>query len=61
MYFVAGWTEFKLDTKRRRSGLTGMIYVGNNTKKRNTGTFPSKTGADAGIQEITEEDVVDEI
>lgn len=59
LVYLSGWTKPEIGVKRRRSQPKRTKHVENTVKKRKTGTSPLEIRADAGPQEMTEEDVVD--
>lgn len=60
MFSKAGGAKFKIGEKRFLVWAEWHVYVGNDLKKKKTGTFPLEMGAYAGIQEMVGEDIVDE-
>lgn len=58
-FSVAHRAESELSVKRRRSEQKSTMYTENTLKKRNMRAFPLETGADVGLQEMKEKDILD--
>lgn len=58
LFSVIGWTDRKLNIKLRSFPLKGALYAENILWKRKLRTLSLETDADAGVENMKEEDIV---